>query len=211
MLLFFSIILLIFIIVIIIMSDLKITIEKLELKQNNKKFDFKFYGKINIVFLNKIKLFEAKVDSTKLSRKSRIVNEITKLNNTKNSRTNKGIICILKEIKKYIVIELFNLVIDIDTESVMLTSYLVGTIYTIIPNLIRNNLRGFNPEKYRLVISPLYKEQEYIYVYLSSIINIKIVHIINMLKMIGGIRNERTSNRRFNANSYGKYKKHDRC
>ena len=40
---------------------------------------------------------------------------------------------------------------------------------------------------------------------LDSIISIKVVHIINMFKVIGGMKNERSSDRRLNVNCYGKH------
>ena len=93
----------------------------------------------------------------------------------------------------------------IDTKDVLATSYLVGIISASIPNIVRPNLESFDKKCFEYSVIPLFKNQNYLYLSLNSIISIKVVHIINMLKMTGGINNERTSNRRFNVNCYGKY------
>ena len=93
----------------------------------------------------------------------------------------------------------------IGTENIILTSFLVGIISAVIPNLIRSNIKSYDENNYELEILPNFKEQNYIYLNFNGIISIKLVHIINMFKLIGGINDERAPNRRLNANSNGKH------
>lgn len=218
MLLFFYIILIIFIItLILLLSEIKLIIEDFEIFKNFetsilKKWNVPNYrGILGLYFLGKIKLFSIKINDNKTKKilEKDYIKE--KIKNTKklNKYQSKEKIDIakraLKNLIKEIKIKSFNLKICIDTKNVILTSYLIAIISTIIPNIIRNNIEKFNSENHSFKVSPLYKNQNYIYVKFNCIISIKVVHIINMFKVMGGKKNERSSNRGFNVNCYGKY------
>ncbi len=216
MLLFFHLfILFVFIIfgisLILIFSEVKIILSTLE--YNTEKIDKNtiYNGKVGIYFFGKIKIFSKKIDNKKTGEflnNNFIKERITKLdlfsqdNTTEKYKINRKII---KELRKNLEIETLRLQIKIDTENILVTSYLVGIISALIPNLIRHNLKSNKSKSYEWSIVPLYKNKNYISLRLNSIISIKLVHIINMLKLFGGIKNERSSNRRLNVNCYGKY------
>ena len=216
MLLFFRLLLILFLIIflisiLLVFSEIKISLNTLEYDTDKKEKESKYSGKIGIYFLGRIKLFSKKIDNKKNNQflnNNFIKEKLTRLdifnkdNTTEKYRINRKII---KEVMKYLKIDMLKLQIQIDTENVLLTSYLVGLISAIIPNLIRNNIKSYNNKKYKWEIVPIYKNKNYISLKLNSIISIKVVHIINMLKMIGGIKNERSSNRRLNVNCYGEH------
>lgn len=216
MLLFFRLLFIIFFIIflasiLLLFSEIKITLNTLEYDTEKKEKESKYSGKIGLYFLGKIKLFAKKIDDKSTSQflnNNFIKEKITRLNifnkdnTTEKYRINRKIV---KEVMKHLKIDMLKLQIQIDTESVLLTSYLVGFISALIPNLIRNNIKSYNNKNYKWEIVPIYKSKNSISLKLNSIISIKVVHIINMLKMIGGIKNERSSNRRLNVNCYGEH------
>ncbi|MBR2240619.1 MAG: hypothetical protein IJ890_04475 [Clostridia bacterium] len=218
MLLFFCLMLLIFTILLVTMLlELKLTITDFEFSRGESKSDetYRLSGSIGFYFLRKIKLFSIKINNKATNKmlnnkfiKNRIKNIKITDNYTKKTQI-KTVYNLLKMLNRLVKIDVFQLKIWIDTESVILTSYLIGIISTIIPNLIRNNIKSINKYKkennYMFQILPLYKNQNYIYLRFKSIISIKVVHIIYMLIAMGGRKNERSSNRWLNANCYGKH------
>lgn len=209
MLLFFSIILIVLaLFFIIVFSELKFKINNFELISEKNNTNVKYNVKIGIYFLGKIPILFCNLSNEKASKfikKSyfeKLVKDFPKINNKKAEIQKKTIWNVIRKNGK---ITLLKLKMYIDTEDVLITSYLVGIISILIPNLIRNNIENVKPNNLNYKIQPLYKNQNFIYLKLNSIFSIKLVHIINMLKVMGGNRNERTSNRKLNVNCYGKY------
>ena len=212
MLLFFSIIILIMLFIILVLSsELKIKINKLKIHSVSDNFKPEYNIDIGLYFAKKIKWFNFKMENNEVPKlfKNKFIEE--KLKNLKlfnkghNKIQRKIIKIVVEQIRKNIVINTLKLKVYIDTKDVLATSYLVGIISASIPNIVRPNLESFDKKCFEYSVIPLFKNQNYLYLSLNSIISIKVVHIINMLKMTGGINNERTSNRRFNVNCYGKY------
>lgn len=177
MLLFFSIFAII--LIIIIFSEVRINIANFQysnLKIENQK---KPIIKISLYFLGKIKLlsFKLKKYETKLDNKS-ILN-ILKNRNTKQTRK-KLSTKILKKCK----INKLNLELFIDTENVLLTSYLVGISSIIISNLLKKYIKKYKKENYKYKILPVYKNKNFIYLNFNVILSIKIVHIIKVFLYI---------------------------
>ena len=219
MLLFFIIVLIISVLILILVfSEIKLIIENLKIsKKDFEKNSLEEWNKVNykctlgLYFLGKVKLFNVNLNNNKTKEifetnyiKQKIKNT-RKKNIFQNKEQKEKIIKALKYILKKIKINKLNLKIDIDTKNVMFTSYLVAIISTIISYIIKNNTKNYSSKNYYFEVSPKYKNENYIYVNLNSIFSIKIVHIINMFYVIGGKNNERSSNRRFNVNCYGKY------
>ena len=209
MLLFFSIILFILILIFMIsLSELKFKINNLELSNFGTKTDTKYNVKIGLYFLGKIPILFFNLSSKKASKfikKSYIEKLIKELPKIKNSKVKLQRKTIWDLIRKNGKVTTFKLKVFLDTENAITTSYLVGIISIIIPNLFQRNIKNVNSENFNFKILPIYKNQNFIYLKLNSIFSIKLVHIINMLKVIGGDKNERTSNRKLNVNCYGKY------
>lgn len=219
MLLFFYILLIIIILFLILgFSEIKIILENFEFNINNietinsKKWNVSDYrGKLGLYFLGKVKIISFNLNNNKYKNKFKkdyIKEKIEKAKIFNKNKDKKQKVLIKKAIKKLlkqIKIDKINLKICVDTTSVSITSYIVAIISTIISNIIRTGIKKFNHEKHSFEVSPIYKNENYLYVKFNCIISIKVVHIINMFKLIGGKNNERSSNRRFNVNCYGKY------
>ena len=222
MLLFFRVIMILILIFLILLltmifSKLQIDIKNIKIIGLERRYEIEYNIIGTFYLLGILKIFSIRIKSDDINsiiKTKSIKDKIAKINEYKNDslKTRKVIDkSIIEKLWNDIEIKTFNLKIDIDTESPILTSYLVGIISTIVPNLIRNKIQSFNRQKYSFEILPIYRNQNNLYLEFNSIISIKLVHIINMLKMIGGIKNERTSNRRLDAYCNGKYKKYDRC
>jgi len=206
MLLFFLIISVILIMLfIIIFIEIKIIVKSVEItNKENKNEDFKC--RLGLYFLGKIKWLSINLNNKKLKNivKKEYINKFIKIKNSQeNSKliNKKYIKCLIKNIK----IDKLNLKMCVDAKNVILTSYLVAIISIIISYIIKNNAKKVNKKYHTFQVLPIYKNQNYIYVKLNCIISIKVVHIINMIKLMGGNKNERTSNRRVNINCYGKH------
>lgn len=211
--LFFSIIIgiLILLVVLLIASKIKIVINYAELLYEENKFSIKYNGFIGVFIFNKIKILSFRISDSnikKLKMNNFVKKNISKLktlNKMQRKSQRKTALEFIKEIIKQVSLNKINLKICVDTESIMLTSYIVGAISTIIPNWLQSHIKEYKKEKYLFNITTPYKLKNSIHIEISSIISIKLVHIINMLIKMGGIKYERTSYRRFNAKCYGKY------
>jgi hypothetical protein len=190
-------------------SELKFIIKDFEITKTENKKDTKYNVKIGIYFLGKIPILFINLSNEKASKfiKKSYVDKLIKnfpnISNNKIKLHNKSIWNLIRKKGK---ITSFKLKVYLDTENVVTTSYLVGIISIIVPNLLRGNIKKVNNDNFNFKIQPLYRNnQNFIYLKLNSIFSIKLVHIINMLKVMGGSKDERTSNRKLNVNCYGKY------
>ena len=184
---------------ILVFSNVKIKIDDLDIYNLKLNKNYKLF--IQLYFLNKIKLLSIKIDNKRINKIK--LNE--KFKNMKNFNYNLNIdktqiFRCLKIIRPKI--EKLNLEIDIGTEEAYVTSYLValtaGIISTVLPYFAENS------KTIKYLIVPLYNKN-ILNINLTSIINLKIVHIIYIMYILvkkGSNKNGRTSNRRAYANSY---------
>lgn len=207
--------LVLFILVLIfINSKIKIEILNFQFMLNEKKhinrdykIIFKFYilGKILII---KNTITKNKLDKINLKQKIKKIDFYKMIENNIDSSEIKskeirGIINkILKKIK--LKIRKINLKIDIGTENAGLTSIIVPIISTLISIFISKKVKETKNQIY--VINPIYINQNILNILLSGIFEIKMIHIINIIYILGkkeGVnKNERTSNRRTYDYSY---------
>ena len=195
----------------IILSTLKIKISNLEasnitnvkeksLKNPNKK------AQVNISFclFNYIKWFGLKLDEKKFNKMYEKIKlgkiDLKKLEQDFKLRD----LLQLKKLKAEI--EYLNLELKIGTEDVILTSFIVAVISTLISIILPYLIKRYQKDKYYYKILPLYNNNAY-EIKFDCIINIKLVHIINILYYQfkkGRKKNDgkRTSNRRSYGYSY---------
>lgn len=215
MLFFITISIILVNVIMLIFSSFKLIVTNLEINNSNNKIMPIYELKIAFYLLGKIKLFSFKINNNKTKKilekdfiKQKIENIKIK-SHEKSKKQKKFQIKILKQFIKKLELERINLLIYVDTKNVILTSYFVAIISGIIPNILKENIKNFDSKHHIFKITPLYKNQNYIYIKLNCIINIKIVHIISMYKLgnkyKGGKKYERSPYRRFNVNCYGKY------
>lgn len=182
-----------------IFSEIKIIINQIKFIYFFGKKEIKYDCKIGLYLCGKIKWLSLKISNiekknkttkqhniSSILEKNIVKKQIKKIKNNNKKKTSaqkkKSFQTIRKMIKK-VNIDNMNLQLKIDTENAILTSYSVGIISTIIPNLVRKQIQSFNKNDYKFNIIPLYKNQNYIYFKLESIFSLKVVHIINMLKI----------------------------
>ena len=202
------IIVVLLIFVILLLSEIQIEIKNLKIGNKEEKkgrIKDKYEVKITLYFLEKIPILWFRLNDKKIRRisKSKQLEKIDLKAIEKNVMFNKETIQIIKNIK--IKISKLNLRIDLGTEDVIFTSYLIAFIASLIglilPHIVQKN--KINNCKY--IVNPIYQNRNIYHVNLDSIISIKIVHIIySMLFFIkkGRDRNERPSNRRAYAYRY---------
>ncbi|MBR4260402.1 MAG: hypothetical protein IKQ33_00385 [Clostridia bacterium] len=208
--LFLSIILVIIIVcLILVFSDVKVIIHDLEIIYKDHEKTLIYKGKIGIYFLGKVKIFSRKLDSKKgnnILKRNITTEKIKKICSNGLIRNKSNILkMVIQEANKKFNIEKLKFKLVIDSENVTLTAYLIGVVSAFIPVIIGSNIKRFDNNKYCWTINSLFRNQNYIYLKVSSIISIRLVHIINMLKIIGGEAHERSSSRRFNVNCHGEH------
>lgn len=228
LLLFYAIVIIILLIIIVIFSDIRLVVKNFQYSNIYKTKENKGEFKIQIYLLGKIKCLSIKIKNNQLKSKTnnKVIEYLKRrieetLPNPSKKSIQKFNFKHTRNVIKYLYqnteIKQLNTEILLGTKSVELTSIIVGVISTIIPTIIKNNIKKYNKhtiEKYYFKIIPIYKNIDTFNIKLNCIFSIKIVHIINMLKLQIEkeiCKNERPSNRRFNANCNGKYKKYDRC
>lgn len=113
----------------------------------------------------------------------------------------------LKELKELQPkVSAFQLEVNLGTEDAILTSFLIFGISTIISIILSYTIKEYKKNKYQYKIKPLYINQNIYEVKLNCIIEVKMVHIINIIYIFIKKRrvdkNERTSNRRSYGYSY---------
>jgi len=218
MIIFFIILTILFFISLLVLmlclSSLEIEVYNLcfnsENKKNNKLQNYLFC--IRLKLLDKITWFKIEIDKKKMKKienskifKSRIFNKINEyehirdivLKNKENIFKSSNIKYI-KEIKPKI--KRLDLNMELCTSDSIFTSFTVATLASIISIILAKNIKKIEKNKYNYIITPKYEEEPNIKIKLSCIISIKIVHIMNVIKILINKRSveydERTSNRR---------------
>lgn len=222
MMLFFLCILIIFLCIFLVIRylSIRISIINLEIDTNNKKIINDYQFEFGIYIFNKVRIIKFKVNEKRIKKleNSKILKKISKinlskvtkrlenkvLNNYKSFRRTKFIKIFLKEIQPEIL--KFKLNLKIGLEDIMLTTYAIPFISTLISFFLKltvKNVNLRNKREYYYKIEPVYNTN-IINLRLNCIINVKMVHIINIIyiflnKKGRSDKYERTSYRR----SYG--------
>lgn len=196
MIIFLIILILLFLItsffLLILLSNLEIEIDKFVFDSNNKKAN-KYLFYIKLKFIDKITWIKIKIDNKKINkvRNSKFFNMYIseKLNKTEIIKK------IMKDNKKYKVkirdIQKLDLNIKqlyLDMEIFLLdnifTSFSVVTIASILSIILAKSVKRYKNNKYKYSINPIYGFKTSVKINLNCIINIKVIHIINMIYFI---------------------------
>lgn len=194
---------------ILCLSNIEIEINKLWIdtqnKRNEKIKDYLFY--IRLKLLGKITLLKIKIDNDKINKvkKSKILNskllkKISKFNIKGIKLTDKSqVIESIKELN--IRVNKLNLYFAISISDNILTSFAVVIIATLISVIVAKNIKkGISKDEYAYKIKPIYEYKPRLKIKLNCIIDIKIVHIMNVIYRLikkGSVKyDERTSDRR---------------
>lgn len=189
-------------------STLKFEIKNLEIT-NMKRIDkhilpdYEF--KIMLYLFGKIKWFSIKLDNSKIKKIYKDINfDEVKLKQLEQDFKVKDLKYI-KMIKP--TISYLNLKTKLGTEDAVLTSFIIFAISTIISILLPYTIKKYDKDKYCYKILPLYINKNAYEIKLDCIIEIKMVHIINIIYVLSKKRRvdkygERASNRGTYGYSY---------
>ena len=209
--LFLKIILIISIFLILIIT-VKVEVKIQNIKYNSEKvkgerLDNNYQIIIKILTLEKIPIFRLKINKSKIEKinakthlKQKIKKEIQKQDIAKAIEMEKkyDLKKLIPEVYKNIKLETenINLKIDIGTENVVLTSFIIPIISTILAFTVKRNFE----------VQPIYQNKNIIKFELNGIFSVKMIHIIDTICILKKKRrvykNERTSNRRTYDNCY---------
>lgn len=192
--------------ILIIASTLHIQIKNLSISNMQTKNNNKYAIIFSIYFANKIKYIWFNLNS-KRAKKIYSKVQLEKIDLKKFKKVFK--LGDLKELTKlHLKISDLNLDMNIGTKSPLVTSFLVVTISNAISLLLPHLVNNLKDNRYFYNIKPLYYNKELYKINLDCIIEIKMVHIINVIYYIflkkGRRKNERstTSNRKSYAYSH---------
>lgn len=207
--LFGLILLLLIFIFLILTGSIEYKIEKLTFSNINKekKMKIEFLSYLEFYLFSKIRVFRLKIDKDKL-KKAALKDKLKKVNFEKlkiDKPLRKENIEAMKKIQ--IKLREFRLELEIGTENVLISSFLVTFFSTIISLFLTKTIKEFNEEDYSFRIKPIYIGENIVKMKFNCILSIKVVHIIYIiytyLKEKGEWKkNERTSNRRSYGYSY---------
>ena len=203
--LFLKIILIISIFLILIIT-VKVEVKIRNIKYNSEKVKGERLANnyqiiIKILTLEKIPIFRLKINKSKIEKinakthlKQKIKEEIQKQDIAKAIEMEKkyDLKKLIPEVYKNIKLgtENINLKIDIGTENVVLTSFIIPIISTILAFTVKRNFE----------VQPIYQNKNIIKFELNGIFSVKMIHIIDTICILKKKRrvykNERTSNRR---------------
>jgi len=191
-----------FLLLVIFFSTLKIKIKevKIDTDKNLKIYDIDF-----CFYFLKIMYFKVNVNNKKIKKnkfKSKILEKILNVEEGFDKWRIKKIIGIINSIK----IETIHLNIDFGLDDVIATSFATAVISSILGILLANKIQEYKKDNVKYKVVPFYINRNFLNLELNCIIFTKVVHIIHMIikqKRRSEEKYGRTSNRKFNANSYG--------
>jgi len=203
-------------VILIIFSKIRIEIENFKYTSNTNVINRKHINNnyciiLKLCILKNLPIIKIQITEEKLNKfksnvklKEKIRKEIGKIDVKKLEK--EITLSKLKEISKTIkiLIEKFNLKIELGTENAVVTAMIIPFISTLISFLLRNKVEKYKDQKYN--IKPVFLNKNMLNIEFSGIFQIKMIHIINIIYILnkkeGENRNERTSNRRSYAYSY---------
>ena len=198
------------IIIMCITIKIKFQIQNLKISTNEKPHLNKEYQiKMVVYTLVFIPILKIKLNSKKIINNQKLQEKIkqqkTKIIENK-ANVDKELIKSLKNIKTEI--KEINLKISIGTENAALTAFTIPVISTFIAIFLSKQIKKYNAKQVFLV-EPVYLDKNLLNIEISSIFQIKMIHIINTICIVNkkrkGDKNERTSNRRPYDYGYEQY------
>ena len=198
--------LLILLITILIIITIRIKFEFINFKFTslskehiNKNYEIK----VMIYIFQKIPIFKIKINNKKIQNvinnekiRKKIKQQKIKIFENKQD-VDIDLIKALKGIK--LEIQEMNLQIKIGTEDASITAFVIPVVSAIIALFLSQKVQKYN-DKQIFSVMPIYMNQNLINIEFSGIFQLKMIHIINTICILGkkrkGDKNERTSNRR---------------
>lgn len=208
-------------VIIILISNLKISVKKLEASNEIENTDIlkNFTVSIGIYIFGKIKIFNKDITKQDIE-KAKNSKQIEKLKNKfwkketmkEKKQDIKMDIDVLKKLNPKL--EKIKLDLKLGTEDVVLTSFLIVIVSIIISMVLSKVIKKYDEKKYEYIIIPVYNNKNSIKVILEGIIDIKLVNIISIIFRLWFRRDKidkRTSDRGSYVDSDEQYSRNDRC
>lgn len=198
------------IVTILLLSVIQIEIKNLKIRDkeslDTNRIKDEYEIKITLYFLEKIPILWTKLDNHRVRKISS--NNLQKIDFSKfkgNVNFDKDVIEMIENIK--IKVSKLNLRIDLGLEDVIITSYLIAFISSVIGIILPHIVEKNKINNISYIVNPIYKNKNEYHIGLDSIIRIKIVHIIIAIvcfikKKGRDVNNERSSDRRSYAYRY---------
>ena len=209
----FFLFIILMIMIIFITIKINFEIQTLQISTNEKPhLNKKYQIKIVIYTLGFIPILKIKLNNQKIKKiinnqkiKEKIKQQETKIIENK-ANIDKELITSLKNIKTEV--KEINLKIRIGTENASLTAFTIPVISTFIAIFLSKQIKKYN-DKQVFLVEPVYLDKNLLNIEISSIFQIKMIHIINTICIVNkkrkGDKNERTSNRRTYDYGYEQY------
>lgn len=204
MMLFFLCVLIIFLVILLVIrySSIRISIINLEIDTDNKDIINDYQFEVGIYFFNKMRIIKLTINEKRIKKlqNSKFVKRMCNVNFARvtkklekklQDKVIQGykrfnilnfIKVLLKELKPEIL--KFNLSLKIGVEDIMITTYVIPIISTLISFILKLTVKDVNLKNkkrdYYYKIEPIYNKN-IINLRLNCIINVKIVHIINII------------------------------
>ncbi len=197
--LFYTFFLLIFILLLILSMKIQIKIENFkyqsELTKENTHIAPGYRMIIYLYVLNKIPIVRLKLTPSKffkINQKTHIkekMMEQMKMPNMVRLTEKYDIKKDLKEIAKYMKLETheLELKIELGTENVILTSFLIPVVSTVIAIVIAKTKYQMNQQNFK--VTPIYESKNIIHLQVDGTFELKIIHILTTFWMIKQKRN----------------------
>lgn len=204
MMLFFLCVLIIFLVILLVIrySSIRISIINLEIDTDNKDIISDYQVEVDIFFFKKIRIMKFTVNKKKVKKlqNSKFIKRISNINFGRVTKRlekrlqdkvmldykNFNILNFVKILSKEIKPEIlrFKLNLKIGVEDIMVTTYAIPIISTLISFILRLTVKDVKlknkKREYYYKIEPIYNKN-IINLRLNCIINVKIVHIINII------------------------------
>lgn len=204
MMLFFLCVLIIFLVILLLIrySSIRISIINLEINTENKDIINDYEFEMGIYFFYKMRIIKLTINEKKIKKlqNSKFIKKMCNVNlervtkkiekklqdkviqDYKNFNILNFIKVLLKELKPEIL--KFNLNFKIGVQDIMITTYAIPIISTLISFILKLTVKDVNSKNkkrdYYYKIEPIYNKN-IINLRLNCIINVKIVHIINII------------------------------
>ena len=184
----------------VMFSTLRIEVERLELTNYEIQSKLEYNIAFSLYFLNKMKWIKTSFDKKKVKKLIRKMPEIDikKIEKDFKMRDLK----LLKNLK--IKISKFHLQSELGLENPIVTSFLVAIVSSAISILLGKTAENLSKQKYEYKVRPIYQNKNLYKISFNCIIELKMVHIINVIYILikkgKSDENERTAS---NRKSYG--------
>ena len=204
-------ILLLTIIFLVLLSTFRIEIKNLKLSNIENKNQIKKQQKsdfaiiLSFYLFNKLKWISINLNDEKIKKAYRKI-QLEKIDLKKLEKDFKWeYLKIIKQL--HVKLSYINLKINAGVESPVITAFFVSILSTIISILLPFFAIDLTKENYRYTIQPIYKNKNLYKIQLNCIIQVKMVHIINVIYLFvkkgrSDVNGRTTSNRRPYGYSY---------